>query len=86
MRPGVNVMTAAWPDSFVIKIARNVTQNTFLSKLMHYLSRGKNSPKMWAISTIFTKLPKVNNHALVENSPNLFALTSTIFDHFHFKK
>jgi hypothetical protein len=25
---------------------------------------------MWAISVIFIKLPKVNSHALGENSPN----------------
>jgi hypothetical protein len=31
----------------------------------------KRSQKMWVISVIFIKVPKVNNHALGENSPNL---------------
>jgi hypothetical protein len=29
---------------------------------------------MWATSVIFKKLPKVNNHLLGENSPNLVTL------------
>jgi hypothetical protein len=34
----------------------------------------KSSPKLWAISAIFQKLPKANNRPLGENSPNLVTL------------
>jgi hypothetical protein len=30
----------------------------------------KSSPSIWAISVIFKKLPKVNNHPIGDNSPN----------------
>jgi hypothetical protein len=33
---------------------------------------------MWATSIIFKKLPKVNNHLLDENSPNLVTLIVTV--------
>jgi hypothetical protein len=62
----------------VKKIAQNVA-NTLLSKLMHKLNRGKKyryNPKIWATSVILIKLPKVNNHQLGKNSPNLFTLDS----------
>jgi hypothetical protein len=35
------------------------------------------SPKIWAISVIFTKLPKVNNDPIGENSPDLVTLNVT---------
>jgi hypothetical protein len=37
----------------------------------------KGSPKMWAASEIFIKIPKVNNHPLGANSPNLVTLFAT---------
>jgi hypothetical protein len=33
---------------------------------------------MWATSIIFKKLPKVNNHLLGENSPNLVTLLGSV--------
>jgi hypothetical protein len=38
----------------------------------------KSSPKMLAISVIFTKLPKADKSALGENSPNLVTLVSNV--------
>jgi hypothetical protein len=35
---------------------------------------GKKKPKLLATSVIIEKLPKVNNHPLGENSPNLVTL------------
>jgi hypothetical protein len=51
----------------------------FLSKLIHNFlihnfKRGKSSPKMWATSESFKKLPKVNNDPIGEKSPNLVTL------------
>jgi hypothetical protein len=37
------------------KIAQNVAQPVFSSRLLHSLHRGKSSPKMWATSVIFKK-------------------------------
>jgi hypothetical protein len=36
--------------------------------------RGKKKPNTWAISVIFKKVPKVNNHPIGKNSPNLVTL------------
>jgi hypothetical protein len=43
----------------------------FSAKLLLNPNRGKCNHKFWAISVVFHQLPKVNNHRLVENSPNL---------------
>jgi hypothetical protein len=49
------------------KITQNVAQQFFLQNLcITLMYRGKSSPKMWAISVIFIKLPKVNNDPLGE--------------------
>jgi hypothetical protein len=45
------------PDEFVKKIA----QNEYI-----FYTLEKSSPKLWAISIIFQKLPKVNNRPLGE--------------------
>jgi hypothetical protein len=44
---------------------------------MHIFNHKKIGQKMWAIFLIFKNLPKVNNHPLGENSPNLVTLTMT---------
>jgi hypothetical protein len=41
---------------------------------MYNFYHGKSSLKLRAISVIFKKLPKVNNHPMGENSPNLVTL------------
>jgi hypothetical protein len=41
---------------------------------MRHFYRGKSSSIIWAISVIFTKLPKVKNDPMGENSPNLVTL------------
>jgi hypothetical protein len=58
------------------KVAQNVAQYIFLSKLIHNLYRVTKDPKN-AFYVIFRKLPKVNNHPLAENSPNLVTLMQT---------
>jgi hypothetical protein len=42
--------------------------------LTHNGYREDSSPKLCGISAIFKPLPKVNNHLLGENSPNLVTL------------
>jgi hypothetical protein len=44
---------AGWPDEFEKKIAQNVAQPIFLSKLMQNLTIEKRSPKIWTTSVIF---------------------------------
>jgi hypothetical protein len=51
--------------------------NPFLLKLIQNLYFGKNSPKLWATSVIFEKLPKDNNRPLGENSPTVATLLRT---------
>jgi hypothetical protein len=52
------------------KIAQNVSKPVFCHP--------KRSPKLWANSSIFTKLSKVSNHPIGENSPNLVTLIDTL--------
>jgi hypothetical protein len=40
----------------------------------HFLSKQKRSPKFFAGSVIFQKIPDVNNHPMDENSPNLVTM------------
>jgi hypothetical protein len=56
------------------KIAQNVAQLIFLSKLIHNIYLGKSGVKMWANSEIFKNLTKANNPTLGANSPNLVTL------------
>jgi hypothetical protein len=51
------------------KIAQNVAQLIFLSKLIHNIYLGKSGVKMWANSEIFKNLTKANNPTLGANSP-----------------
>jgi hypothetical protein len=39
--------------------------------------------KKWATSAIFKKLPKVNNHPMSENSPNLVTLHGMVVFFFY---
>jgi hypothetical protein len=48
--PGIS--PSRWPDEFV-KRSPKMLPRPILSKLMHYLNRGKSSPRMWAIFAIF---------------------------------
>jgi hypothetical protein len=66
---------AGWPDKFV-KITQNVAQPDFWqNKCLTYTFPGeKSSPKIWATSIFIKKLPKINNHPMGENSPNLVTL------------
>jgi hypothetical protein len=57
------------------KATKNIAQPIFV-EINPY--RGKSSPKMWSISLILNKLPRVNNHRLDENSPKLVTLIQTM--------
>jgi hypothetical protein len=59
----------------VKKIAQNVAQYMF-DKIDAYVNLIENasSQKMWATSATLKKTFKVNNHSLVEHSPNLVTL------------
>jgi hypothetical protein len=57
------------------KIAQNVAQSIFRKKIVRNFYREKRSPKIRATSVIIKKLPKVNNHPIGENSPNLVTLS-----------
>jgi hypothetical protein len=50
--------------------------NQCLSKLIHTYTKEKSSPKFWASIAIFKKIPKVHNHPMDENSPNLVTLAA----------
>jgi hypothetical protein len=63
----------------LIKIRPKCSPNLFLSQLMH----GKSSPKCGLLLS-FKKLPKVNDHPMGENWPNLVALVLTAADCAHF--
>jgi hypothetical protein len=56
------------------KIAQNVAQSFICQNYYIINTWGKSSTNMWATSVIFKRLPKVNNHLLGENSPNLITL------------
>jgi hypothetical protein len=60
----------------VKKIAQNVAKIHFYKKISDNLNCGKRSPKIWATSVI-KKMPKVNNHSMGGNSPNLVTLMPT---------
>jgi hypothetical protein len=64
----------SWVTRWVCeKVAHNVAQTTFLSKLIHnYGTIEKGSAEMCTF--VFKPLPKVNNHPLFKNSPNLVTL------------
>jgi hypothetical protein len=47
-----------WPDELVKKVAQNVAQHIFLSKVINIFHCGKNSSKIWAASLIFQNLHK----------------------------
>jgi hypothetical protein len=58
------------------KIAQNVAQAIICqNKYLHNSAVEKSGPKIWATSVI-KKIPKVNNHPIGENSPNLFTLVT----------
>jgi hypothetical protein len=50
------------------KIAQNVAQYIFWSKLIHTFHRRKHSTKFWPAWAIFKKLPIVNNHPQIPQS------------------
>jgi hypothetical protein len=58
------------------KIAQNVAQH-ILVKINATVEKSR--PKIWTISVIFIELPKVNNHPLSKDSPNMVTLSEGSF-------
>jgi hypothetical protein len=66
-------LQAGRSDEFLKKVAQNVAQPIFLSKLIA-VTVGNSSPSICATSVIFKRQPKVNNRPLGQNWPNLVTL------------
>jgi hypothetical protein len=62
------------PDEFVKELPYTYVAQLTSSKLIHNFNPWKSSPKIYATSVIFKKLPIWNNHPTGANSPNLVAL------------
>jgi hypothetical protein len=59
-----------WPDEFYLeKVAQNMVHPIFLSKLLPKLYHG-----ILCYFCDVSKLPKVNNHPIGKNTPNLVTL------------
>jgi hypothetical protein len=56
------------------KYRSKCSPNHFLSKLIHNINQWK---MLYKNLSYFNKLPKVNNHPIVENSPNLVTLLAS---------
>jgi hypothetical protein len=56
------------------KVAQNVDQRVFCSKLIPNFYRGKSATSTWTTSVILKNLSNVNNRPMGENSPNLVTL------------
>jgi hypothetical protein len=60
------------------KIAQNAAVPIFCQNKYTFFSEKRSSPKIWAVSVIFEKLPKENNISFGENSPNPVTLKRSL--------
>jgi hypothetical protein len=60
-----------------LKTAQNAALSVCFQNKCIIITAEKNQPKVWATYVNFKNLPKINNHPLGENSPNLVTLLGT---------